>query len=408
MSKRLGYLRDVFLFRLCVLAAVAAILSGCGGATAGSGLPPAASASSTSFSVASSSQSSLAATSSSQQQSSLASSSVPMHLRLSGQNIIAPDGQPLMLRGWNWGRWGIAQTTDAADNALQGANAVRIPLRWWGFYSGTDIDSRDDTQTATAGVDANHLAILDDMIAQASAAHLWIILFIDSDCGQNGTQDMDEIAYCDPKGQYPAGHNFWTDPDMRAKFINLWKFIAARYKDTPYLAMFEPLPESNPSSASDASITAFYDEVMAAIRTQAPGIPFILGARSYQMTSASKAYNSQWNDVVYTGNLFVYTNKSHAQNIADLSTRLQHLLDVRIGNNVPVFVQQAGVQSGDDPDLSYLNALLTLLNSSSVGYTYWSYRDTLNPNAYGVIYQDGKGGWITKTNFLNTISGYFK
>lgn len=333
---------------------------------------------------------------------------VPPRLRISGPDLLAPDGSPLKLRGWNWGRWGLAQPTDAADNAAQGATCVRIPLRWWGYYEGPGIDSRDDVQTATAGIDAGHLAILDAMVAQASAAKLWIILFIDSDCGQNGTQDAHEVAYCDPKGQYPNGHNFWTDPGVRAKFINVWRFIAARYRDTPYLGMFEPLPEPNPTSGTDADITAFYDEVMMAIRAVAPGVPFLLGPRVYGMKSAAAAYHASWKDVVYTGNLFLRTGGTHDENIAELGLRLQNLLDLQSAHQVPIFVQQCGVNTGDDPDLSYLNAMLTLLNSKGVGYTYWEYRDTLNPDAYGVLYQDGHGGWIPKTAYLNAISGYLK
>ena len=315
---------------------------------------------------------------------------------------------PLRLRGWNWGRWGLMQPNDAADNAAQGANIVRIPLRWWGYYSGTDIDSRDDSQIATAGIDAGHLATLDAMVARASAAHLWIILFIDSDCGQNGTQDADEVAYCDPNGTYPFGHNFWTDAEARAKFIHVWQFIAARYKDTPYMAMFEPLPEPNPSNSSDSDISAFYDEVTHAIRLVAPGIPFLVGPRTYQMSRVKNAYNSQWTDVIYTANLFVHTGQTQEQNIADINNRLQYLQDLRSTNNVPIFVQQAGVQSGEDPGLVYLNALLSALNTSGTGYTYWEYRDTFNPYAYGVIYQNGNDGWITKTDFLNTITSYFR
>ena len=337
--------------------------------------------------------------------------SVP-RLKLGGPDILGPDGKPILLRGWNWGRWGFAQPDDAARNAGEGANCVRIPLRWWGYYLEKGVDSRDDAQTATAGIDSTHLGTLDAMIEQAVKAKLWIILFIDSNCGQDGTQgapaDLSEVQYCDPKGLYPNGHNFWTDLDARARFIEVWKFIAARYKDTPYLGFFEPLPEPNPASAVDADITSFYDEVMRAIRPVAPGIPFLLGPRVYKMTDAAKAYDASWTDVVYTGDLFLHTGGTQAENIADLGRRLQALLDLRSAKGVPILVQQTGVQSGDDPDLTYLNALMPLLNQNGVGYTYWMYRDNTNPDGYGVIYQDGSGGWIPKQNVLDAISGYFK
>ena len=149
-----------------------------------------------------------------------------MHLAVRGQEIVDPSGQPILLRGWNWGHWGKAQASDATDNAAQGANVVRIPLRWWGFYEGRGIDSRDDNASATAGISPAHLKHLDEMVQWASGAKLWIVLFIDSDCGQNGTQDADEKRYCDPKGEFPQGHNFWTDKAMRQKFLAVWRFIA--------------------------------------------------------------------------------------------------------------------------------------------------------------------------------------
>ena len=126
----------------------------------------------------------------------------PPRLSVSGADILDPSGKPILLRGWNWGHWGKAQPQDGAENAAQGANVVRIPLRWWGFYKGRGgtVDSREDGATATAGIDPANLRHLDDMVRSASAAKLWIVLFVDSDCGQNGTQDARERQYCDPQG----------------------------------------------------------------------------------------------------------------------------------------------------------------------------------------------------------------
>lgn len=354
----------------------------------------------------------------SRKSSSSSSSYVLPRLHISGNQLLDQNNAPVKLRGWNWGRWGLVQPTDADDNKNQHATITRIPLRWWGYYDGRDIDSRDDAQTNTAGIDADHLQVLDDAITQAVKAGSWVILFIDSDCGQNGLQDPDTSAYCnkdndvnDPNQEKykKYGHNFWTDPVARAKFINVWKYVANKYKDMPYIAMFEPLPEPDPKSANAADINAFYDEVMTAIRSVAPGIPFILGARAYHIEMVQNAYNSSWTDVVYTGDLFVKPKDTPENTIAALRERLDSLLWIRDNNLAPIFVQQTGVKSGEEPssDLPYLNGLLTLLNTKQVGYTYWMYRDTLNPDAYGVIYQDGKGGWKTKDDFLNTISGYF-
>jgi hypothetical protein len=284
---------------------------------------------------------------------------------------------------------------------------VRIPLRWWGRYLPPTVDSRNDAATSTADIDPAHLAILDQMMQWASDAGLWIILFVDSDCGQDGTQDAEELAYCDPQGSYSGGHNFWTDPDARAAFIAVWRFVADRYKGNPHLAMFEPLPEPDPITKTDADITAFYTEVTSAIRTVAPGVPFLLGARVYAIANVAAAWNPAWTDVVYTGDLWVPPAGTPAELIQTLGDRVQSLLDLRAARNVPVFVQQVGTTSAEDPGQVYMNAALSLLTQNGVGFTWWLYRDGVLPDSFGVVYDDGAGHTVTKPAVLAALEAHF-
>jgi hypothetical protein len=330
----------------------------------------------------------------------------PGHLSVRGREIVDPAGNPILLRGWNWGHFGKAQESDAADNAAQGANVVRLPLRWWGYYKAKGVDSRQDSAAATAGIDPANLAILDDNVRWASRAKLWIVLFIDSNCGQNGTQNQEMVAYCDPGKQYRDGHNFWTDPAMRAKFIALWRFIANRYKDTPYIGMFEPLPEPGAPATSPQQIVDFYSEVMAAIRPVAPGIPFLVGPTRYRAAQMRTAFNPAWKDVVYTGNLFFHTGGEES-GLEGIRGRLQAMLDLRNQRNVPLFVQQVGVRAGEDPDQAKVKAMLGMLVDNRVGFAYWEYRGASNPDEYGVMYRRGKT-WRTKPAELSAIAGSFR
>jgi hypothetical protein len=338
----------------------------------------------------------------------------PGHLSVRGGDIVDPSGRPILLRGWNWGHFGKAIEQDAADNVAQGANVVRLPIRWWGFYQGEDIDSRNDN--APGGIDPRHLQIVDDNIRWATRQHLWVILFIDSNCGQNGLQNGKAlnrmVSYCDPQGKYPTGHNFWSDPDAKARFINLWKFIAARYKDTPYIGMFEPLPEPGNENVSGPQIQQFYGEVMAAIRSVAPGIPFLIGGNRYRAQQVRSVYNPQWKDVVYTGNMFLHENGGKESGIGSIKERAQYLLELRAKANVPLFVQQVGVKNGEDPDQSQLRQLLGVLNDNRIGYAYWEYRGAKSPDSYGVLYGGSKNGkhdnWQVNRPVMDAISQAFR
>jgi hypothetical protein len=74
---------------------------------------------------------------------------------------------------------------------------------------------------------------------------------------------------------------------------------------------------------------------------------------------------------------------------------------------VPVFVQQAGVRSGDDPGRRGLDALLDALAAAQIGYTYWEYRGASDPDSYGVLYRT-EDGWTRKDPWLRDISAHFR
>jgi hypothetical protein len=282
-------------------------------------------------------------------------------------------------------------------------------LRWWGFYKNDKegVDSRMDSAVATAGINPANLKALDDMVRTASQAKLWIVLFVDSDCGQNGAQNEKEVKFCDPTGQYKGEHNFWTDPAMKAKFISLWRFIANRYKDTPYMGIFEPLPEPGPPSASPQQVTDFYTELMGAIRSVAPGIPFMVGPIHYRAKEIRTAYNPAWKDVIYTGNLFYHTGGGEQSGVEGVRKRVQDMVALRNERNVPLFVQQVGVKAGEDPDQSKTKAVLKILVDNRIGFAYWQYRGAENPDNYGVIFKRGNT-WQPKPAELNAVAGSFK
>jgi aryl-phospho-beta-D-glucosidase BglC (GH1 family) len=331
----------------------------------------------------------------------------PARLTVDGSVLRGPDGGAVTLKGWNWGRWKTMQPQDASDNLQQGANSVRIPLRWFGLYSPSSVDSRLDS--APGYVNPANLQILDDMVQRASDAKLWIILFIDSDCGQDGTQSPEEIAYCDPTGQYPNGHNFWSDPELRARYVEVWKFIADRYKDVPYIGLFEPLPEPNPMGVSGADISAFYQEVMSGIESVVPNVPFLIGARNgYDMLKVAEAHIPSRHNVVYTGNLFVHPQGSASVTTAKLSNRLSKLTALRDTYNVPVHVQQVAAAPSVDPD-NYWNAtVLDMLNQAGVGFNFWEYRGSANTSEYGAYTKIPGGGWQPNQGVIDVVSEHLK
>ncbi|QDZ26832.1 glycoside hydrolase family 5 protein [Noviherbaspirillum sp. UKPF54] len=337
-------------------------------------------------------------------------------LALNGSSMLAPDGTPVILRGINEGTWGEMRSYDAATIAAQGGQVVRVLIRWWGLYGGTDVESRADPSPGHFKPD--HLSRFLQEIQWCIDAGLWVIPVIDSNCGQNGLQDAAMAQYCDPSGTYPGGRNFWTDLAQRQLFKEAWVYLAGILKDYPKIAFYELLPE--PLAGRDSSygddVSAFYQELMAAIEDQAGDkrTPILVGPRdAYNINLCDEAYiaDPRWtNRVVYTGNLFIRTNQTQQQNIANLESRLGALVNMKTARNVPVFIQQFGVRSGDDPDQFYLDAGLSRLNAAGVGYTGWQWRqNTSSPSEYAVVIEDATtGADVVKTAVLAVYSKYWK
>ncbi|GAB2812859.1 glycoside hydrolase family 5 protein [Lentzea nigeriaca] len=314
-----------------------------------------------------------------------ASAAAQPRLSVSGANVVDPAGNPIVLRGYNWGHWGTVQTQDPGDHVAAGANSVRIPLRWWGEWK-DDVDSRDPDPANPSHIKAGHLALLDQTIEQASAKHLWITLFVDSNYGQGagGTPD-----------------NFWTDPVMKQQFKEVWQFLVRRYKATPYMGAFEILPEPKPIGQSDDQVRAFYDEMIGVIRGIDRRTPVVVGPNdNYSCSHLEGAFTTADPKVIYTCNYFIFDKPLN---------RIKPITDFRTAHNVPVWINQVGVESGADDAKLKARTVLQAFEDNGIGWAWWTYRlNGTNPDTHGIYYRDpaDPDGWIVKQAWLELVNGY--
>jgi hypothetical protein len=324
-------------------------------------------------------------------------------LSVRGSSLLDEHGQPVVLRGWNWGEWGSATEQDALDNAAQGATAVRLPLRWWGDYP-AGMDAYDPS--GPPYLDAARLCELDRTVSWAVRHGLWVILFVDSNCGQ-GSRERDTVAACGAAdGGAPA--NFSNDPQMKQRFAEAWAFLAARYRQVPRMGMYELLPEPNfTCGAHDACpdwslFPAFYASLLPSIRASEPGIPVMVGAGAgYDLQHIDTAYIEGATSIVYTGDLFLQA-ASDPQWLAALT-------QFRSSHDAPVFVQQVGIRKST-PDAGVLvDGLLEQLDGADIGWTWWTYREPNAPQGqgYAPYYKGASTPWTLDEPWLQRITRHF-
>jgi hypothetical protein len=325
-------------------------------------------------------------------------------LTVDGQHLRKPNGKPITLRGVNWGAWGESTEADADAALALGANCIRLPVaRWWGLHGAKDTDARDND--GYAFLRRANLEQSRREIGWITSRSMWVIPFIDSNCGQSGTQSAEDIAYCDPLGVFgQAGRNFFTDYPTRGVYLSVWRHVAALLREVPHVAMLELLPEplgGRPASASPR-VRDFYREVIAAVREVDAETPFLVGPRNgYEVNVIDEAWLPERADVVYTGNLL----SGKVTSPDKLAAGIRALVTMRAGCNVPVLVQQVGRHSGDDSDLVAMRSVLEQLTQAKIPFTWWQWKqNTADPTEYGLHFKDGAGGWTAKQAELEMLS----
>lgn len=315
-------------------------------------------------------------------------------LTVSGKYLLDHLGNQVHLRGISQGAWLQDTAADLTTIAALGGNSVRKLLRWWGPYSDEAIDARD-ADPARSYINPVHLAKIKAEVIEAARLGMYTILACESDCGQYGAGTPENIAYCDPLGLYGAdGHNFWTDLSQRELYKAVFIRVATEFRDVDGI-IYEILPEPRGDAiAADApEIVAFYDELRTAIKAIDPRASFVVGPRSYEDTVLLEALMSSYDDIIYTANLL----NGRANSEDTIHEHVLNFSEFRDAQDVPVYVNQVGVRTGDDPNQTEQNGVLSMLNAMGIHWSYWENKQHgTNPDEYALNYSDGAGGFINK------------
>lgn len=325
-------------------------------------------------------------------------------LSVAGTQLLAPDGKPIWLRGFNWGRWGSALPEDGRGNAERGANVVRIPFRW--NFTGPKADIR---QTGAPGhLKPEGLKHLDEQIRWATEAGLWVVLFAGSDQGAGDNRER----------------NYWNDPALRREFFETWAFVVQRYQGTPRIAAYELLSEPHPKKpVNSTDIRGFYEDLIAHIRRHDQRTPLVIGPNDhYDIDQLEGVFTTVDDKLIYTANFYLPTEYCKPWRRQDalgppvvypgtyvdrrgvirrvdrdaLAALLRPGLDFRARHKVPLFINQVGCVSSAPGVFDYTRDALALFKAQQLHYAFWTYRvDRAGPLEHGLWYNPG-GGWKLK------------
>lgn len=293
-----------------------------------------------------------------------------------GQNIVAPDGEKLLLRGINLGNWLVPEgymfhfdkgpasyrEISALFNNLIGPDEA---ARFWKQYRDAYITEADIRLIQEAGFnsvripfhyqlidDGTGFPLLDRVIAWCRAAHIWVIL--DMHCapgGQTGTNIDDSWGY-------PW---LFEDEAQQQLAVGFWRSIAQRYADEPavlgYDLLNEPIPP--PVARLNPRLEPVYRKITEAIRQVDPNHAVILGGGQWDSNFAVFGPPIDRN-AIYT---------FHKYWTAPTKDVIQPYLDFRDRYQVPLWMGE----SGENQD-AWIAQFRATLEKNDVGWAFWPYK----------------------------------
>ena len=110
------------------------------------------------------------------------------------------------------------------------------------------------------------VAVLDRLIAEATAAGLWVIL----------TARAHYIADDDPEGD-----DLWRSPTLRRRFLAMWGWVAARYSSYQRIAGYEILSEPRTRETAPEHVSSLMRDGCDAVHARDPRALCVVGPAPY-------------------------------------------------------------------------------------------------------------------------------
>ena len=309
-------------------------------------------------------------------------------VRIAGCDLIRPDGEKLFIRGTNLGNWlnpegymfGFGRTNSARhiDEMLRQLAGPDFADAFWQQFKDSYITRADIEFIASTGANTIrlpfHYKLFTDedymglTSAQDGFARVDSVVRWCRDCGLYLILDMHDV----PGGQTGDNNDdsygypwvFESGPSRRL-FCDIWRKIAAYYRDEPvilgYELMNEPIaPYFDNMAELNAALEPLYKEAVAAIREVDANHLVLLGG-------------AQWNgnfepfaDWTFDDKIF-YT--CHRYGGAPTPEAIASIIAFRDRTGLPMYMGEIGHNTDE-----WQAAFCRTMQENNIGYTFWPYK----------------------------------
>lgn len=338
-------------------------------------------------------------------------------LRAEGPHIVDESGKPVILRGMGLGGWMLQEgymldiegtgtqrsihariadligpeqadafyqawrdnhTTHADIDAMArwGFNSVRLPMHYALYTLPVEQEPVLGEQTWLE----EGFRRTDQLLAWAKANDLYLILDLHAAPGGQGN----DINIAD---RDPDAPSLWDDPRQQDKMVALWKRLAERYKDEPYIAAYDLINEPNWGFADPADRNGCKEEgngplrellvrTTAAIREVDKRHMIVIEGNCWGNNYRGVLDDGPWDDNLVIS-FHKYWNHTDRESIAAM-------LALRDKHGMPLWLGETGENSND-----WFARTVALAEGEGIGWAWWPLKKLRYNNPLQIVANDG-------------------
>ena len=329
-----------------------------------------------------------------------------------GKEFISPAGNPLLLKGINLGNWLLPEgymfkfktansprLIQTVVNELVGEDEGR---RFWKTYRENYITREDIhfikqsgfnsvrvpfsyrlfvSETEPQKLEGPGYELLDRVVDWSRQEGLFVILDMHA---APGGQTVDNI---DDSWGYPF---LFENAESQELTVNIWRKLAARYKQEPAVAGYdllnEPIAPYFDTSFLNPKLEPLYRKIVAGIReVDKNHIVFLGGA---QWDGNFKVFGPPFDDKL------AYTFHKYWMNVN--KGAIQEYLDFRDKYNVPVWMGESGENTDE-----WIASFRAMLEQNNISWCFWPYKKLDATSCIASINRPAE--WETIVTFANGL-----
>jgi endoglucanase len=344
------------------------------------------------------------------------SSSNPF-VRVEGKKVLAPNGQPLLIKGIGLGNWLLPEgymwrfkkavsprQINEVISELIGPAAAR---KFWKKYRENYITKQDIAYLKEIGMNSVRVPINYRVLTPENNPGVWL---------KSGFQTLDNVInWCSEEGMYvildmhaapggQTGENIddgWGYPflfksrESQKRVIGIWKKLAERYHNNPtvlgYDLLNEPIPTFKEYASLNQYLVPLYKRITKAIRKVDPN--HIIIVEGAQWATNFKVFGKPFdNKMIYSFHKYWMPPKQD---------QIQEYIDYGKKYNVPIWLGE----SGENTD-QWVEQFRLLLEKNDIGWSFWPYKKMESPR--GIVTMTPPANWDKITTFAADWGDSFK